>query len=427
MTHFLDEYPDLQQFHLTNARPTNINIGIGSYGSVEEVEIPGAICAAKKIHDFFQNPGENLPEDIEKATREFVQECKLLSTLRHPHIVQFLGICFFPGSRMPAIVMEKMMISLHEVLDPKTEQAKTYLPMFLKHSILHNVASGLSFLHNQFLPIIHRDLSAKNVLLNEGMVAKIADLGMARILPNLKAATMTKAPGASIYMPPEALDDESRYDATIDIFSIGVLAIFTLSESFPNPLGATYTDEERKTVARTELERRSRYMQQIYTQLQDDHPLVRMIQQCLMNHPQDRPTIYEVLVFLTQAKDDLKDSKHDVSKLVLLQNLMEKDEHIELRQQQNEIQKDQIELLQWQLDQKEQENTARRHHVESLQREIQLLKVTHSITKRDEQQQQEKQPPQITGNLQEQIHSQISLLKPIIQQVDMQTLLRIIV
>ena len=115
-----------------------------------------------------------------------------------------------------------------------------------------------------------------------------------------------------------------------DIFSIGVLAIFTLSESFPNPLGATYTDEERKTVARTELERRSRYMQQIYTQLQDDHPLVRMIQQCLMNHPQDRPTIYEVLVFLTQAKDDLKDSKHDVSKLVLLQNLKEKDEHIEL-------------------------------------------------------------------------------------------------
>ena len=207
------------------------------------------------------------------------------------------------------------MISLHEVLDPKTEQAKTYLPMFLKHSILLNVASGLSFLHNQFLPIIHRNLSAKNVLLNEGMVA---DLGMARILPNLKAATMTKAPGASIYMPPEALDDESRYDAKIDIFSIGVLAISTLSESFPNPLGATYTDEERKTVARTELERCSRYMQQIYTQLQDDHPLVHMIQQCLMNHPQDRPTIYEVLVFLTQAKDDLKDSKHDVSKLYSL-------------------------------------------------------------------------------------------------------------
>ena len=50
------------------------------------------------------------------------------------------------------------------------------------------------------------------------MVAKVADLGMARIVPNLRASTMTKAPGASIYMPPEALEDKSRYDVTIDIY-----------------------------------------------------------------------------------------------------------------------------------------------------------------------------------------------------------------
>ena len=150
---------------------------------------------------------------------------------------------------MPALVMEQLLTSLHEILDPEPPpQTKAYIPVSLKRSFLHN---GLSFLHSHSPAIIHRDLSARNVLLNTGMVAKIADLGVARIVPGLRAATMTKAPGASIYMPPEALEDESRYDVTIDVFSIGVLAIFILSQTFPKPLSATYMDD-RGVVGRTE-------------------------------------------------------------------------------------------------------------------------------------------------------------------------------
>ncbi|CAI8020822.1 Serine/threonine-protein kinase TNNI3K [Geodia barretti] len=131
--------------------------------------------------------------------------------------------------------MEKLATSLHDILDPEPPPpTKPFVPVSLKRSVLHDVARGLSFLHSHSPPIIHRDLSARNVLLNEGMVAKIADLGMARIVPSLRASTMTKAPGASIYMPPEALEDESRYDVTIDIFSLGVLAIFTLPKCFPD-------------------------------------------------------------------------------------------------------------------------------------------------------------------------------------------------
>ena len=81
-------------------------------------------------------------------------------------------------------------------------------------------------------------------------MVKTADLGMARIVPSLQVSTMTKAPGASIYMPPEALEDESRYDITIDIFSLGVLAIFTLTQMFPKPLTAAYADVNRKMVGR---------------------------------------------------------------------------------------------------------------------------------------------------------------------------------
>ena len=103
---------------------------------------------------------------------------------------------------------------------------------------------------------------------------------------------MTKAPGAFVYMPPEALEAKSedeemaRYNVTIDVFSFGVLAIFTLSQTFPcNLLAPTYRDERRKLIARTELERRDNYMQKTRAQLRKGHPLVKAIEQCLENSP----------------------------------------------------------------------------------------------------------------------------------------------
>ena len=159
---------------LSNVRLTGTGIGAGAYGSVEEVAIPGAICAAKKIHDFFQDTSQIPQAAIHKATTQFVRECQLMSILRHPNIVQFLGVCFFPGSRMPALVMERLLISLHDLLDPEIDPPpppdahKPFFPLGLKCSILHNVASGLAFLHERSPPIIHRDLSARNVLLNSG-------------------------------------------------------------------------------------------------------------------------------------------------------------------------------------------------------------------------------------------------------------------
>ena len=366
---FLRDQPELRPFLLANARPTGTTIGSGSYGSVEEVAIPGAVCAAKKIHDFFQDARRAPPEWIERASREFVRECQLMSTLRHPHIVQFLGVCFLAGSRMPALVMEKLLTSLHDVLDPEPPPpTKAYFPLSLKRSVLHDVASGLAFLHSHRPPIIHRDLSARNVLLNAGMTAKIADLGMARIVPALRAATMTKAPGASIYMPPEALEDESRYDVTIDIFSLGVVAIFLLSQTFPKPLAATYTNARRMLVARTELERRGNYMQQILSQLREAHPLVQMIQRCLSNFPEERPMIAAVLQLLEQARGEIDDGEYDVSKLALVQLLKARDE-------QNEPQRQQITRQQREIDSQKEQITVQRAQNQSLQEQNESLQA----------------------------------------------------
>ena len=301
--------PNLGQFLLSNVTLTGTRIGAGAYGIVEEVKMSGAICAAKKLHDI-----EISQDEISRASDKFVEECQLMSTLRHPNIVQFLGVWFFSGSQLPALVMERLQTDLHKFLDPAKDagsppldaQKSDMIPLSLKCSILHNVASGLAYLHEQTPPIIHRDLSARNVLLTSEKVAKIADLGMARILPSdsRAAATMTQAPGTVIYMPPEVMEDHSKYDVGIDVFSFGVVAIFTLSQNFPcNILAPTYPNDQGEIKARSELQRRAKYMEMI--QLRKDHPLLQMIERCL-DIPAKRPSIHEVLQLLEQVRDEEK-------------------------------------------------------------------------------------------------------------------------
>ena len=340
MAEFNRDHPELEPFVLSNVRLTGTTIGAGAYGSVEEVAMPGAICAAKKIHDFFLNSAQVAPA----AISNFVKECQIMSALRHPHIVQFLGVCFLPGSRLPALVMERLLTSLHDLMDPAEtdtpappDAAKPFFSLSLKCLILHNVASGLAYLHEQSPPIIHRDLSARNVLLNSGMVAKIADLGVARIVPRVRvAATMTKAPGAGVYMPPEALEDKpqdeeevskAKYGSSIDIFSFGVVAIFTLCQTFPSSLLAPNYRERGRLLARTELERRQRYMRMIYRQLRDKHPLLLMIEGCL-DFPETRPSIRKVLRQLEEARAEARDEQTDMNRLELLRALHNKQQQI---------------------------------------------------------------------------------------------------
>ena len=104
-----DPPPRLQSLILHRVTRTNKTIGCGSYGSVEEVAIPGALCAAKKIHDFLtkQDPRWLAKEVAESNVQKFVSECELMSRLQHPHIVQFLGLWWENDSSLH-LVMEKI-------------------------------------------------------------------------------------------------------------------------------------------------------------------------------------------------------------------------------------------------------------------------------------------------------------------------------
>ena len=124
--------------------------------------------------------------------------------------------------------MERLDGSLDDLLETVPN-----IPLSLKRSVLEDVAKGLLYLHTHDQQIIHRDLTAKNVLLTSSLVAKITDFGNSRIVnlqPGQLARTLSRLPGTLVYMPPEAFSVSSHYGPSLDVFSFGHLALFTLTQ-----------------------------------------------------------------------------------------------------------------------------------------------------------------------------------------------------
>ena len=284
--------PDLEAFVIQNVTFSGKKLGDGSYGSVEEAETPEAVCAVKRIHDLYLRIGST--EDIRCMRNAFVNECRLMSSVCHPHLVRFLGICYTPGSRLPALVMEKLETSLHEKLETEKN-----ISLDIKLSILVDVAKGLAYLHGRSPPIIHRDLTARNILITTSGVAKITDLGMAKIInlrPGQKVETMTKGPGNAFYMPPEASEDHAKYSTPIDVFSFGHAALFTGTQKFPDLKSATYLHPKtQRVVGRTEVDRREDSFVLLGKSMGKDHPYVALVKQCLHNIPEKRPSAVQLL------------------------------------------------------------------------------------------------------------------------------------
>ena len=260
---------------------------------------------------------------------DFVKECKLMSQLRHPHIVQFLGVAYLPGSPIPVLLMEKLQTSLDNLLETSPN-----IPLDVKVYLLTGTAQGVVYLHSRTPPIAHRDLTAMNILIDSGMTAKIADLGVARMVniqPGQLAATMTAGPGNNLYMPPETVKEEgaTRYNTAIDIFSFGVVSLFTLTQTFPKDLKpATFRDPTtHKLVARSEIERREHYIQPMQADLGETHPLVKLTLECLEYDPEDRPSAVEVLRQLDEVGRTVPQNCTE-TKLELIQKIVKRDDFV---------------------------------------------------------------------------------------------------
>ena len=301
-------------------------LGEGAYGWVEELQVNGLVCAGKRMYTALIN-SEN--EGADWMIQKYYDECQLLASLRHPNIVQFLGICFLkPQSastvNLPVLVMEMLQGSLDHLLENTPN-----IPLARKVSILQDVAKGLVYLHSRRPAIIHRDLTARNVLLNSAMVAKIADMGNSRIVniqPGQLARSMTRGvPGTVVYMPPEAFELPPKYGPQLDMFSFGHLALFTATQQFPGDLlPSTYQDpHSHQLMPRNEVERRSSYVEIASKMLGRSHMLVQLITQCLAYAPGARPTASEAMDRLQQMSSSICDGYHSMSRLQLEKDLMD--------------------------------------------------------------------------------------------------------
>ena len=278
-------------------KPVGEELGHGAYGRVYSVNYDGLECAAKEVHSLLLELGSK--EEQQRMKDLFLGECQHCNVLRHPKVVRFLGIFYPPNNSfgIPAMVMEMMDKSLYdyiEDLEKKNLPNSTSQELVTKGSILLDVAEGLCFLHAQDPAVIHRDLSPKNILLKRGkdkvLVAKIADLGVARIVQVDNTNTkkkLTIAPGTLHFMPPESLKDNPKYDTSLDVFSYGAIVLFIGSHEWPSPTEQVESDPDTDELkAYSEVQRRQKYLDSMP---KETHVLLPLIKSCLSNKPAARP------------------------------------------------------------------------------------------------------------------------------------------
>ena len=349
-------------------------LGVGSYGAVCKAICDDLPCAAKILHrTFFQFTA---PETT-SVMRKFEQECRLLSAIKHPHIVQYLGTYHDPESRLPVLLMELMDESLTRFL----ERSNELLPYHTEVNFCHDIALALSYLHSN--GIVHRDLSSNNVLLIAGSRAKVTDFGMVKLYDvNRSTANLTPltlCPGTTVYMSPEALKDRPVYTDKLDTFSLGVLCVQIMTRQFPDPgERVTEVDDARYPgtieVRVPEIDRRQSHISLI----DPNHPLLPVALDCLKDRDRERPSCHELCGRMSTLKASSKYTEsvqqsqvntkptQSINKDSREREIQQSQEIRDLQQQLHTL-RDQIHSKNDQLQEKEQENQQQQQQILGLQ------------------------------------------------------------
>ena len=284
-----------------NVTFTGVILGRGAFGCVEEADWNGTVCASKRIHELLlqdENPGA-----LENLMDGFEVECRTWSRLRHPGVVQFLGVYFDVDG--PVLMLEKMDTSLCKYLE---DHSKEEFPLHLKAFVLRQVSQALAYLHSQNPPLVHHDLSSNNILLNvASFVTKVTDFGMSRAIDPSSLSRKSSIKGTAVFMPPEALQKTPRYNAKLDVFSFGNVITNTLTHEWPEPDPPNRYEGE-KLIALDEFQRRERYAEMFTAR--EKELFLPTVRRCLENRPDKRPSSVMLVQELRRIESTLPRGGH---------------------------------------------------------------------------------------------------------------------
>ncbi|KAF5190783.1 Nodulation receptor kinase [Thalictrum thalictroides] len=201
----------------TNNFDAENKIGEGGFGSVYKGHLAdGSIIAVKQ-----------LSSKSKQGNREFVNEIGLISGLQHPNLVKLHGCCI-EGNQLLLVYEYMANNSLARALFGDDEN-QLKLEWSTRHKICVGIARALAYLHEESrLKIVHRDIKATNVLLDEDLNAKVADFGLAKLVEEEKSHISTRVAGTLGYMAPEYALRGYLTDKA-DVYSFGIVALEIVS------------------------------------------------------------------------------------------------------------------------------------------------------------------------------------------------------
>ena len=196
-------------------------LGRGGWGYVVKGTFRRKTVAVKCIHNAIASE-----KNLERVRREI----NTMALVRHPNLVLFIA-AVLDNPEGPLIVTELLDTDLRSAYENKSLTDKNKL------SILLDVALALNYLHTLPEPIIHRDVSSKNVLLERATwKAKLSDFGSAR----LASLASTLGEGCFLYAAPEICPPlsfvTSLQTTKLDSYSFGVLTCEVMMEKLPDTL-----------------------------------------------------------------------------------------------------------------------------------------------------------------------------------------------
>ncbi|KAG5624734.1 hypothetical protein H5410_009952 [Solanum commersonii] len=257
-------------------------IASGSYGDLYK----GTYCSQEVAIKILKS--ERLNAELQT---EFAQEVYIMRKVRHKNVVQFIGAC----TRPPNLCIVTEYMSGGSVYDYLHKQRGSFkLPTLLKVAI--DVSKGMNYLHQN--NIIHRDLKAANLLMDENEVVKVADFGVARV--KAQTGVMTAETGTYRWMAPEVIEHKP-YDHKADVFSFGVVLWELLTGKIPyeylTPLQAAIGVVQkglRPTIPK-------------HTPLK----LAELLETCWQQDPTSRPDFSAIVDILQQIAKEVGHEKAD--------------------------------------------------------------------------------------------------------------------